>query len=147
MTAVSSMRLFVVCAALPPSSVTRPSGLAITTPHPPGPGFPSAAPSVKMMVSSPRRRGGAEAPLVTETSESPRLRGEPSAFQRLEFDAVRPIRIAVPPAQVRLVVLIVPFEPLDVTVALEGEDVRRDAIEEPAVVRDHDHAAGKAEQR
>ena len=32
-------------------------------------------------------------------------------------------------------------------VALEREDVRRDAVEEPAVMRDHHRAAGKFEQR
>ena len=32
------------------------------------------------------------------------------------------------------IVLIVALEPLDLTVAFEGEDVRRDAIEEPAIV-------------
>ena len=37
-----------------------------------------------------------------------------------------------------LVVLIVPLEPHDLAVALEREHVRGDAIEEPAVVADHD---------
>src|SRR5262245_41119698 len=45
--AVSSMRLFVVCGDPPPSSRTRSSGVTMTTPQPPGPGLPFAAPSVK----------------------------------------------------------------------------------------------------
>jgi len=50
---------------------------------------------------------------------------------------------AQPPHLVLLVVLEVALEPLDVTVALEGEDVGGDAVEEPAVVADDDGAAGK----
>ena len=34
------------------------------------------------------------------------------------------------------------LEPLDMAIALEGQDVRRDAIEEPAIVADDDGAAG-----
>src|SRR6478672_4211309 len=52
-----------------------------------------------------------------------------------------------PPLPVRLVVLVVAFEPDDLAVALECQHVRRDAIEEPAVVADHDGAAAEVEQR
>ena len=45
------------------------------------------------------------------------------------------------------VVLVVAFEPHRLAVALEGEDVRRDAIEEPAIVADHHGAAGEVEER
>src|SRR5438045_2827171 len=45
---------------------------------------------------------------------------------------------------VRLVVALVPHR---LAVALEREHVRRDAIQEPAIVRDHDDAAGEVEQR
>src|SRR5207237_6254671 len=48
---------------------------------------------------------------------------------------------------IRFVVLIVPLEPDDAAVALEGQDVRGDAIEEPAIVADDDGAAGVVEQR
>jgi hypothetical protein len=34
-----------------------------------------------------------------------------------------------------------------VAVAFKGQDVRGDAVEEPAVVRNHDHAAREREQR
>ena len=51
------------------------------------------------------------------------------------------------PAAVGLVILIVPLEPRHLTVALEREHMRRDPIEEPAVVADHDDAAGEVEQR
>src|SRR5262249_34672323 len=37
----------------------------------------------------------------------------------------------------------VPFEPRHLRVALEREDVRRHAVEEPAVVGDHHRAAGE----
>src|SRR5450631_1655300 len=42
---------------------------------------------------------------------------------------------------IRFVVGEVALEPLDVAITLEREDVRRDAIEEPAIVADHDRAA------
>ena len=42
-----------------------------------------------------------------------------------------------------LVVGEVAFEPFDVAVAFEGEDMRREAVEEEAVMRDDDGAAGK----
>jgi hypothetical protein len=45
------------------------------------------------------------------------------------------------------VVLVVALEPDHLAVALEGQDVRRDAVEEPAVVGDHDGAAGEVQQR
>src|SRR4051812_25247996 len=60
---------------------------------------------------------------------------------RLErFGAARllhPVRVLGPVA----------LEPGDLRIALEGKDVRCDAIEEPAVVRDHDRAAREVEQR
>ena len=45
MTAVSSMRLFVVCASPPESSFSVPFHSKIA-PQPPGPGLPEQAPSV-----------------------------------------------------------------------------------------------------
>src|SRR5262245_45884615 len=70
------------------------------------------------------------------------------ADERLVLDAVRlervgaaglldPVGVLGPRA----------LEPRDLAVALEGEDVRGDAVEEPAVVADHDRAAGEVEQR
>src|SRR5207253_2342001 len=103
--------------------------VAITTPQPPGPGLPFAAPSVKTTIFS---IAGPE---------------DLSTMQRFELDAVRLRGIAAAPAQVSLVVLVVALEPLDMAVAFEGQHVCGDAIEEPAVVRDHRDAAGEAEQR
>ena len=54
---------------------------------------------------------------------------------------------AQPLLLVGFVFLIVPFEEIDLRIALEGEHVRGDAIKEPAVVRDYHHAAGELEQR
>ena len=45
-TAVISIRLFVVDGSLPLSSRSLPSGSRMSTPHPPGPGLPRHAPSV-----------------------------------------------------------------------------------------------------
>src|ERR1700724_3947683 len=52
-----------------------------------------------------------------------------------------------PPPAIGLVILIVPLEPYRRAVALEREDVGRDAIEKPSIVADHDGAAGEVEQR
>src|SRR5262249_3351124 len=64
------------------------------------------------------------------------------------LDAMRMLRLGTQtPLAVRFVILVVPLEPDDLAVALEREHVRRDAIEEPAVVADDDRAAGEVEQR
>ena len=52
-----------------------------------------------------------------------------------------------PTMPIDFVVLVVPLEPLHVAVPLEGEHVRRDAIEEPAIVADHHRAARVVQQR
>ena len=52
-----------------------------------------------------------------------------------------------PAVPVRLVVLVVSLEPHDLAVPLEGEHVRGEAIEEPAVVADDHCAPGKRQQR
>src|ERR1700733_4822379 len=44
------------------------------------------------------------------------------------------------------ILLIIAFEPDNLGVALEGEDMGRDAIEEPAIVRDDHRAARKGHQ-
>ena len=60
---------------------------------------------------------------------------------------MRRIRLgAEAPAAIRLVIGVVAFEPDHLAVALEGEDVSSDPIEEPAVVRDDDRAAGIFDQ-
>ena len=56
-------------------------------------------------------------------------------------------RGAQAPLPVGLVVLVVALEPDHLAVALEREHVRRDAVEEPAIVADDDRAAGEVEQR
>src|SRR6185312_10273238 len=62
--------------------------------------------------------------------------------QAAVLDAVRLVRVrALPPLQVFDVFLVVPFVPHHLAVALEREHVRRDAVEEPAVVRDDHRAA------
>ena len=44
---------------------------------------------------------------------------------------------------VRLVVLVIALEPDDLAVALEGQDMGGDAVQEPAIVADDDRAAGE----
>ena len=52
MTAVSSIRLFVVFLSAPESFLTRPVATCLRiAPHPPGPGFPLHAPSAYRMTS------------------------------------------------------------------------------------------------
>src|SRR5580765_2627142 len=46
-----------------------------------------------------------------------------------------------------LVILVVPLEPHDLAVAFEGEHVRGDAVEEPAIVADDHGTAGEIEER
>mmetsp|Transcript_11338 Transcript_11338/g.30540 ORF Transcript_11338/g.30540 Transcript_11338/m.30540 type:complete len:235 (-) Transcript_11338:1369-2073(-) len=50
-------------------------------------------------------------------------------------------------ASVLFVFLVVAFEPHGIRIAFKRENVRRDAIQKPAIVADHHHASGKVEQR
>src|SRR5262245_8672485 len=64
------------------------------------------------------------------------------------FDSMRPFGFdSQPPLTVGLVILIIPFEPLHLAVALEREYVRRDAVEKPAIVTDHDRTSRECQQR
>src|SRR5262249_42014379 len=81
------------------------------------------------------------------TARTCRRRGGPSARQLPVLDAVGLVGVGAEAAlAVGLVVLVVALEPDDLAVALEREHVRRDAVEEPAVVADHDRAAREAEK-
>src|SRR5688572_8233745 len=69
-------------------------------------------------------------------------------LQGLVLDPVGPGRLfAQALLLVGLVFLVVAVEEHPLRVVLGGEDVGGDAVEEPAVVRDHQHAAGELEQR
>src|SRR5690606_14035937 len=75
-------------------------------------------------------------------------RGGLPPSQGLELDPVRLVRFrAQAPAAVGLVALEVALEPDDLAVALEGQDVRGDAVDKPAVVADDHGAAGELQQR
>src|SRR5262245_60635509 len=66
----------------------------------------------------------------------------------LVFDALRQDRVLAEAALlVLLVILEIALEPLDVAVALEGQNVGGNAIEEEAVVADDDGAAGEILER
>src|SRR5262249_12261854 len=71
-----------------------------------------------------------------------------SPAEFLVLDPVRDGRIdAQPPLLVVLIVGEIALEPFDVARALDREAVRRDAVEEPAVVADDDGAAGEVLER
>ena len=71
-----------------------------------------------------------------------------SARQLSILDPVRLVGLGAEPAvAIRLVVLVVALEPHHLAVAFERQHVRRDAVEEPAVVADHHRAAGERQQR
>src|SRR5690606_31150569 len=79
----------------------------------------------------------------------PRFRaGRRLLRESLVTDAMR-LRgvLTLAPLQVLGVVRVVPLEVDDLAVAFEREDMRRDPVEEPAVVRDHDRAAREVQQR
>src|SRR5579864_5663073 len=61
-------------------------------------------------------------------------------------DPVRTVRLGAELPVAELLVLgEVPVEPAHFRVALEGEHVRRDPVEEPPIVADDDRAAGEVE--
>src|SRR5262245_43215852 len=67
--------------------------------------------------------------------------------ERAVLDAVRlPVR-PVLLAHLLLVRLVVTFEPSHLAVSFEHEHVRRDAVEEPAIVADDDDTTREVEQR
>src|SRR6478736_5390094 len=71
-----------------------------------------------------------------------------SPRQLLVLHAVRNDAVLAETAHlVLLVVLEVAFEPFDVALAFEGQDVGCDAVEEPSVMADDDGAAGEIFQR
>jgi len=77
----------------------------------------------------------------------PTLRPELSR-KLLVLQPVRNDAVGAEPAHlVLLVVLEVALKPFDVALALESEDVRRNAVEEPAVMADDHGAAGEIFQR
>src|SRR5207247_3859397 len=83
--------------------------------------------------------GGAARPRFTRTLLGGR--------ELLVAQAVRLLGVGAETAlAVRLVVLVVAFEPHHAALVLEREHVRRDPIEEPAVVADHHRTARELEQ-
>src|SRR5207253_3359511 len=71
-----------------------------------------------------------------------------SAMQRL---VARPVRartfLAQPPTLVRFVFLVIADKEAPLRIVFGGEDMRCDAVQEPAIVGDDQHAAGELEQR
>ena len=67
--------------------------------------------------------------------------GGSSPHQRLVFQPVWTFGVVTEPlAALDFVHFVVALEPDDVGVSLEGEDVGRDPVEEPAIVADHHRA-------
>jgi len=79
------------------------------------------------------------------------LASEPAHSFPRQLPVLDPMRVlrggAEPHLSVRLVFRIVAVEPDDLAVTFEREDIRRDPIEKPAIVRDHNRATGEAFQR
>src|SRR6202000_3472619 len=74
------------------------------------------------------------------------VRHAPSALSRqlLILHPVRDGRVLAEPAHlVLLIILEITLEPFDMAVALEGEDVRGDTVEEAAIVADDAREDGK----
>jgi hypothetical protein len=69
-----------------------------------------------------------------------------TSFLARKLFILQPVRhdgvLAEPPHLVLLVILEIALEPFDMAVAFEGQDVRGDAVGEPAVMADDDGAAG-----
>src|SRR6516162_10202949 len=89
-------------------------------------------------------------PLLERPTPAPPARdnNNGSARKLLVLDALRDDRVVAEAAHlVLLVVLEVAFEPFDVAVAFEGQNVGGDAVEEPAVVADDHGAAGEILER
>src|SRR4029079_4125739 len=74
------------------------------------------------------------------------FRSSPREF--FVFDALGQHGVLAEPALLVLLVIgEIALEPFAMAVALEGQDVRRDAIQEEAVVADDDRAAGEILER
>src|SRR5690242_4300581 len=85
---------------------------------------------------------------VTSLIGSALGRAKSPVHQLLVADAMRLVGLlAEPRLAVGLVGLEVALEETHHGLALEGEDVGGDTVQEPAVVGDHHHAAGELEQR
>src|SRR5262245_26339146 len=101
------------------------------------------------------QKAGPNRPQLTKIEVPERLRNEsqPPSIKSLarELFIFDPLRndclYTEPPHLVFLVVLEIAFEPFDMAVAFEGEDVGGDAVEEPAVVADDHGAAGEILER
>ncbi len=93
--------------------------------------------------------GSAGHPRVFTRGQALPARGEEESPR--ELLVLEPVRNDAVEAQSPLLVFLVvgeiALEPLDVAVALEGEDVGRDAVEKPAVVADDHGAAGEILKR
>src|SRR5690348_13203366 len=86
-----------------------------------------------------RKRGG-----IMQALPGRELLTAASGMERLEPLAMRPRAfLAEAFALVGLVLVKVAFVEHPLRVVLRGQDMRRDPIEEPAVVRDHERAAGE----
>ncbi len=91
-------------------------------------------------------RAAARSARRIDIMDSPRAPDQPRELAVLEPVRLSRIIAATAP-QVLDVVLVVALEPDHFGIALEGQDVRGDAVEEPAVVRDHHCAAREVQQR
>src|SRR5690606_27075375 len=92
--------------------------------------------------SAPARRRPSSSPWCSMV-----MAGAGALLERLEAQALGTCVVAEAALLVVLVLAVVALEELHVRVALEGEDVGGDAVQEPAVVGDHEGVAREFEQR
>ena len=104
---------------------------------------PSRSPSIEFqtVVRSLRERR----PLPESRAPARREAGRDGLLEALVAQAVGAVGLGAEPLlPVGLVVGVAPLGPDRLALVLEGEDVGRDAVEEPPVVADHDDAAREA---
>src|SRR2546428_4257115 len=112
-----------------------------------GAGTPSSPSTRRRAATRQRVR---RIPQASQRAPRPRRGTAPRGSRAHERPVADAVRAPIRPnglTHVFLVGLVVALEPADAAVAFEDEQVRGDAVEEPAVVADDDDAAGKVEER
>src|SRR5690606_27948470 len=110
--------------------------------------MPCPNPGMPLIAMSP---GFMPARTTRSARQPPRLPGSfswcPSLVDRLVAQPLGlRLFLAEPPPLVFLVLAIVAGKEGPLRITLGSQDVGRDAVEEPAVVRDHEHAAGELQE-
>src|SRR2546428_4845247 len=110
-----------------------------------GAGTPSSPSTRRRAATRQRVR---RIPQASQRAPRPRRGTAPRGSRAHERPVADAVRAPIRPnglTHVFLVGLVVALEPADAAVAFEDEQVRRDAVQEPAVVADYGHAPGEIE--